>query len=117
MTNICQWDSVCCSDAELAYEELYKKSPQEISNFYMSWYRPELTTIYPWKRSTTVIPMDYDLCSMPNGVPDKNTKIGIRLYRAPTNDLPCACKAKCAACRDDGRNCGTCQDNGRRGRR
>lgn len=109
MSNYCQWDSVCCCENEKRYDALRNGTQQQRTDFYMDWYHPDTTCIYPWKRSTTVIPKDLDLCSMPNGKPDANTKIGIRLYRAPTNDLPCACKEKCEACRTRCKRCGTCE--------
>jgi len=112
MTNVYGWDSVCCCEAELNYDELRNSTPAQRNAYYMDWYtqyQKPTTCIYPWRRSTTVIPQDFDMCSSPNGIPNANTKIGIRLYRSPTNDLPLACRLKCADCRNNGRNCGTCQ--------
>lgn len=110
----CQCAQGCAFDVINANAALRKA-------YYMDEATPALLCIYPRKRSATTVPnfgtesafsgvdnnfttaSSEDLCSKANGV--GQGRLGIRLYREPTNDLTYRCKLKCLECRTTGNNC------------
>jgi len=114
-------------------------TPSERASFYMRGGSKDgkvkltdITMIYPMRRDTvatsTYSPLKgsggwcsasnknmcyssaKDICSSPKGIPDPAvTKLGVWLFRSPTNGLPCRTNARCCDCRNNGQNCGVCK--------
>ena len=114
--NVNRWgfDAVPCNGPLCSYETLVANvTPAERSAFYLSRRNSQVdvTTIYPWRRDIVATSSEEtsarDLCTQPFGNTELG-KLGVRLYRSPTNDLPPLNDVKCFDCRNDGKNCGTC---------
>ena len=110
------YDAVPCNGPLCAYKVLVADvTPAQRTAFYLSRRNSEVdvTSLYPTRRDIVATSNEKtsakDLCTEPFGKPELGiTKLGVRLYRSPTNDLPPLNDVKCFDCRKDGKNCGTC---------
>lgn len=113
-TNRWGYNAVPCNGPLCAYDTLVANvTPAERTAFYMNRRNAnvDVTTLYPWRRDIVATSNEEtsarDLCTQPFGN-TKLGKLGVRLYRSPTNDLPPLNDVKCSDCRNNGQNCRTC---------
>ena len=121
-TNCSGFDAVPCNCPLFQYQTLVGNVTQEQRTaFYMSRRNANvnITPIYPWSRDVTatsnwdtygLVPSYKDLCTRPEGAEVLGTtRLGVYLYKAPTNGLPPLNSQKCEDCLKFGKNCKTCE--------
>ena len=122
--NVNRWgfDADPCNGPLFTFQTQVNDVPQaQRTAWYMNRRNSDvnITTLYPWRRDVTatsnwdtpgLVPSYKDLCTRPNGNEVRGTtRLGVYLYRSPTNDLPPFNDVKCADCLNKGINCRNCE--------